>query len=79
MNTIQMENDQLLENSSKNKKWTCCTKTMLALTGTLWAGWAVARFTIGGSCSRPDLAENFEKPAFLGRWYQAFVGSKVGF
>ena len=47
------------------------------LTVLLWTAWAVARFTVGGTCSRPDTAENFTKAAYLGRWHQMFVGKDV--
>ena len=45
----------------------------------MWVAWAVARFTVGGSCNRPETAENFTKELYLGRWHQMFVGKETPF
>merc|ERR1712087_832716 len=35
--------------------------------------------TVGGYCARPELAENFTKESYLGRWYEMYAGKTVPF
>ena len=49
------------------------------ITGTIWIGWIVARFTVGGNCERPTLDQNFQKQDYLGRWYEMYRENSVPF
>merc|ERR1712228_409960 len=61
------------------KKLTGWTIALLVLTVVGWTAWAIARFTVGGYCARPELAENFTKESYLGRWYEMYAGKTVPF
>ena len=47
-------------------------KIWAGMTLVIWIGYLVARLTLGGSCERPSLVENFDKEAYLGRWYEMY-------
>ena len=54
------------ENSKKFSTWTI---VMMVLTCIAWTAWIVCRLTVGGMCAKPELASNFDKNLYLGRWY----------
>ena len=49
------------------------------ITCVIWIGWAVARFTVGGSCERPALQKEFERGKYLRRWYEMYRENTVPF
>ena len=64
------------QNSKKFSTWTI---VMMVLTCVAWTGWIVCRFTVGGMCAKPELASNFDKDLYLGRWYQMYQAKPVPF
>ena len=54
-------------------------KIWAGLTLVIWIGYLVTRLTVGGSCERPSLVENFDKEAYLGRWYEMYRVKDVPF
>ena len=71
-NQISNQDEDYNRQGKKSKKCSMCTIIMMVLTCVAWITWIVCRFTIGGMCDRPELASNFEKSLYLGRWYQMF-------
>ena len=49
------------------------------ITAAMWIGWLVVRILFGGDCPQPDLASNFDRDLYLGRWYEMFREVSVPF
>ena len=55
------------------EKWNPWAIKLTAATCIIWSAWLISYLSIGGLCDAPDLADNFEKEDYLGRWHQQFV------
>ena len=60
--------------NKKNAIW-----VWTGITAALWIGWLILRLTVGGDCPRPELASNFDRDQYLGRWYEMFRDLTVPF